>query len=162
MYVVGDKVVHPMHGAGVIDRIVTEKVDGVSREYYVFKMPMNGLVLKIPTKNADQIGIRPVDDRARIDVILIELPQLQFTMSSNWNQRYRENMAFLRSGDVMKVAGVIKGLIGRDHRRGLSTGEQKMLHTAKQILISEISLVEEMEYTDVEQHMEAALRKMEI
>ena len=159
MYVVGDKVVHPMHGAGVIDSIVTEKVYGVARDYYVFKMPMNGLILKIPTKNADLIGIRPVDSRARVETVLIELPQMQLAMSSNWNQRYRDNMAQLRSGDLMKVAAVIKGLMGRDHKRGLSTGERKMLHTAKQILISEISLVEDMDYKAVEQRVNAAMQQ---
>lgn len=159
MYAVGDKVVHPMHGAGVIDCIITEKVDGIARDYYVFKMPMNGLVLKIPTNNADLIGIRPVDSRARVEMVLIEMPQMQLAMSSNWNQRYRENMAYLRSGDLMKVAAVIKGLMNRDHKRGLSTGERKMLHTAKQILISEISLVEDMDYKAVEQRVNIAIQQ---
>lgn len=78
-------------------------------------------------------------------------------MSANWNQRYRDNLARLKSGDLLEVARVIKGLMWRDHRRGLSNGERKMLHSAKQILISEVVLVEGSEYPAVEQRINEAM-----
>ena len=79
-------------------------------------------------------------------------------MSSNWNQRYRDNLARLKSGDLLEVARVIKGLMWRDHRRGLSNGERKMLHSAKQILISEVVLVEGTDdYPAVEQRINEAM-----
>lgn len=74
-------------------------------------------------------------------------------MSTNWNQRYRDNLARLKSGDLLEVARVIKGLMWRDMRRGLSNGERKMLHSAKQILISEVVLVENAEYPAVERRI---------
>ena len=76
----------------------------------------------------------------------------------NWNQRYRDNLARLKSGDLLEVAWVIKGLMWRDHRRGLSNGERKMLHSAKQILISEVVLVEGTDdYPAVEQRINEAM-----
>ena len=158
MFIVGDKVVHPMHGAGVIDSIVREKIDGSYHNYYVFKMPMNGLVLKIPTDDTDLIGIRPIDSREQIEAVFLMLPHMSYEMNGNWNQRYRENLEHLKSGDLMEVAGVIKGLMHRDSQRGLSTGERKMLYIAKQILISEVSLAENLDYKTVEERINDAVK----
>jgi CarD family transcriptional regulator len=159
MFAVGDKVVHPMHGAGVIDSIVREKVDGVYRDYYVFKMPMNGLVLKIPTHNCGAIGIRPIESREQIEEIFQMLPQMSTEMNTNWNRRYRENLEHLKSGNLMEVAAVIKGLMRRDSARGLSNGERKMLYSAKQILLSEASLVEEEDYKSMEERLNTVVNK---
>ena len=157
MFIIGDKVVHPMHGAGIIESIVTEKVDGAYHDYYVFKMPMNGLVLKIPTNNADAIGIRPLDSCEQIETVFCMLPQLPSDMNNNWNRRYRENLAHLKSGDLMEVASVIKGLMRRDTARGLSTGERKMLYIAKQILISVVCLAEDTDFKSVERRINDAV-----
>lgn len=78
-------------------------------------------------------------------------------MTQNWNKRYRENMQKIKSGDLMEVAEVIKGLMLRDTDKGLSTGERKMLHSAKQILISEIVLSESSSYEEVEQRINLAV-----
>jgi len=66
-------------------------------------------------------------------------------MPSNWNQRYRANLEKIRSGDIMTVAEVMRNLIRRDQEKGLSTGERKMLDTAKQIFVSELILIKDME-----------------
>ena len=158
MYIVGDKVVHPMHGAGKIESIVREKIGGAYHDYYVFKMALNGLVLKIPTSNIEAIGIRPLGSYEQIEAVFIRLPQLSAEMNGNWNRRYHENLERLKSGDLMEVAVVIKGLMLRDRQHGLSTGERKMLHTAKQILISEVSLVENVDYQLVEQRIDNAVK----
>jgi len=140
MYLVGDKVVHPMHGAGIIEEITQERLAGRRAEYYVFRMPVGGLVLKIPTENCGNIGVRALSSLEEIERVLQVIPTLDAEMTANWNHRYRENMARIKSGDLVEVARVIKGLMWRDAQRGLSNGERKMLHTAKQILISEIVL----------------------
>ena len=158
MYTVGDKVVHPMHGAGIIDSIVHEKIGGAYHDYSVFKMPMNGLVLKIPTQSMDLIGIRPIDSFEEIEAVFLMLPQISSEMNSNWNQRYRENLERLKSGDLMKVAAVIKGLMCRERQRSLSTVERKMLYTAKQIMISEVSLVENTDYESAEARINEAIK----
>ena len=157
MFRIGDLVVHPMHGAGVIDNIVREKIAGVTKEYYVFKMPVGGLVLKIPTENSQAVGIRGIISPAEAEQLLRDIPALTVESSSNWNKRYQENLTRLKSGDLYQVARVIKGLMLRESQRGLSNGERKMLHNAKQIMISEIVLAEKAGYQDVETRLDRAM-----
>lgn len=157
MFSIGDKVVHPMHGAGVIDGIVSEKIAGVTQEYYVFRMPVGGLVLKIPVATSHVVGLRNIVDREQAGRLMREIVGMQVDMTNNWNHRYRENMQRLKSGDLYEVARVIKGLTMRDNQRGLSNGERKMLHTARQILVSEMVLAMEEEHQTVENKLNAAM-----
>ena len=146
MFQVGDKIVHPMHGAGIVESIVQKKVNGVMRDYYVLKLPVRAMVVMIPTDNSEEIGVRPIVDREQADQVLAAIPGIEVDMTQNWNRRYRENM--LR---------VVKGLMLRELERGLSTGERKMLHSAKEILISEIVLSQSCTYEDVEARINTAL-----
>ncbi len=156
MFQIGDLIVHPMHGAGVIDDVIQEKVAGKLKEYYVFKMPVGGLVLKIPTANCQAIGIRSIISEAEAEAFFAGIPALEVESSANWNKRYQENLLRLKSGNLNEVARVVKGLMRRDSR-GLSTGERKMLHSAKQIIISEIALVEGCAYQDAEARLDHAV-----
>ena len=157
MFQVGEKIVHPMHGAGVIDSIVTKKVNGVVRDYYILKLPVGGMLVMIPTSNSEEIGVRPVVDKDEADRLIASMPDIEVDMTQNWNRRYRENMMRIKSGDLLEVAKVVKGLMLRDVDRGLSTGERKMLHSAKQILISELVLSQNTSYEDVEARINTAL-----
>ena len=157
MFQVGDKIVHPMHGAGVIDSIVQKKVNGVVRDYYTLKLPVGGMLVMIPTANSEEIGVRPVIKGEEADKVIAAIPDIQVEKVSNWNRRYRENMLRLKSGNLLEVARVVKGLMLRDGERGLSTGERKMLHSAKQILISEIVLSQNSSYDEVEARINTAL-----
>lgn len=163
MFRIGDQVVHPMHGAGVIDDVVQEKVAGTTKEYYVFKMPVGGLTLKIPTANCQAIGIRTIISPREAQAFFDGIPSLEVETNVNWNKRYQENLLRLKSGDLNEVARVVKGLMRRESRRGLSMGERKMLHSAKQIIISEIVLVEGCAYQDAEARLDdAVMRKSPI
>ena len=157
MFQVGDKIVHPMHGAGVVDSIVSKKVNGVVREYYLLKIPVGGMLVMIPTTNSEEIGVRPVVNSAEPDRIIASIPDIEVDRTAKWNRRDRENMLRLKSGDLTEVARVVKGLALRDTDRGLSTGERKMLHSAKQILISELVLSQNTSYEDVEARINTAL-----
>lgn len=157
MFHIGDKVVHPMHGAGVIDGIVTEKIGSAVQDYYVFKMPVGGLVLKIPIATSQVIGLRGIVSAEEAAALLEAIGSMEVDMTSNWNHRYRENMDRLKSGDLYAVARVIKGLTYRDSERGLSNGERKMLHTAKQILVSELVLALEQESRQIENRINSAM-----
>lgn len=157
MFQTGDKIVHPMHGAGIVEDIVENKINGVTREYYVLKLPVRSMVVMIPTGNSREIGVRPVVGAEQANEILSRLSQLQVDVEQNWNRRYRENMERIKSGDLLEVAQVIKSLMSRDLERGLSTGERKMLHSAKEILISELVLSLCSTYEEIEARVEAAL-----
>ena len=154
---IGDKVAHPMYGAGVLESVVQKKVGGVVQEYYIMKLAKSSMIVMIPTQGSEEIGVRPVVDPDQADRVLAAIPSIQVEMTANWNRRYRENMERLRSGDLLEVARVFKGLTLRDAKRSLSTGERKMLHSARQILISELVLSKSLSYETVEAQLDTAL-----
>lgn len=157
MFQVGDKIVHPLHGAGVIEEITTRKINGVVRDYYILKLPVGGMLVMVPTENSEEIGLRPVMVPAEAAEVIKALPHIEVDADPNWNRRYRENMLRLKSGDLLEVARVMKTLMLREGDRGLSTGERKMLNSAKQILLSEIVMAEDSSYEDVERRIDLAL-----
>lgn len=157
MFRIGDKIVHPMHGAGIVDEIVTRKVNNVLRDYYSLRLPVGGMLVLIPTDHCQEIGVRPVLSREESEGILRQIADLQVKLETNWNHRYQENMQRLKSGDLLEVAKVVKSLLLRDTRRGLSTGERKMLHSARQILISELSLSHDISYEEAEERINQVL-----
>lgn len=157
MFQVGDKVVHPMHGAGVIDSIVRRKVAGQFQEYYMLKLSVGSMVVMVPTDNTGEIGMRPVVSGQEAEELMSEMEGIEVDMTQNWNRRYRENMVRLKSGNLLEVARVVKGLRQREDQRGLSNGERKMLHTAKQILISELVLAQSLPYETVESSVDKVL-----
>ena len=157
MYQVGDKVVHPMHGAGVIDSIVQRKVSGHVQEFYLLKLSVGNMVVMVPTDNTGEIGMRPVVSDTRAEELMSEMEDIEVDMTQNWNRRYRDNMVRMKRGELLEVARVVKGLLRRDSQRGLSNGERKMLHTAKQILISELVLAQSLPYETVESSINSLL-----
>lgn len=157
MFQVGDKVVHPMHGAGIIDSIVQRKVAGQLQEYYLLKLSVGNMVVMVPTNNTGEIGMRPVVSGQKAEELMSAMEGIEVDMTQNWNRRYRENMVRLKSGDLLEVARVVKGLRQREGQRGLSNGERKMLHTAKQILISELVLAQSLPYETVENSVDMVL-----
>ena len=150
MFSIGDKIVYPMHGAGVIESIEEKEILGEKKSYYVMKMPVGDMKVMIPINNVDCIGIRDIINRNDADKVFRSLEVSCDEQTSNWNKRYRENMIKIKSGDVFEVAEVVKSLVSRERHKGLSTGERKMLNSAKQILISELVLAKNMNPMDVE------------
>lgn len=157
MFNVGDRIAHPMHGAGVIERIEKKKINGTERQYYVLRIPVGNMLVMIPTESSGAVGIRPILGYDAAKEIINQMPKIESEMTQNWNRRYRENMLRIKSGDLLEVARVIKGLMEREHEKGLSTGERKMLRSAKQILISEIVLSVDSSYEEVENRIDELL-----
>ncbi|NLM25413.1 MAG: CarD family transcriptional regulator [Firmicutes bacterium] len=141
MYNIGDKIVYPMHGAGMIEAIEEREVLGEKRRYYIMAMPIGDMKVMIPMDSAEEIGVRQVIDEEETKRVIEILQGEMSNMSQNWNRRYRANMEKIKSGDVDAVAEVVRNLTLRDQEKGLSAGERKMLETARQILISELVLV---------------------
>ncbi len=150
MYNVGDKVVYPMHGAGVIDAIEEKEILGEKQSYYILKMPGEVKVM-VPTLTAEEHGIRNVIDKAEAEKVINVLEQDETQMEKNWNKRYRDNMDKMKSGDIYEIADVVRNLSFKQKEKGLSTGEKKMLHNAKQILVSELVLAEHATQDEVEE-----------
>jgi CarD family transcriptional regulator len=138
---IGDEVVYPMHGAGIIEDIEEKKILGELKHYFVLKIPFGDMRILIPVDSTNEIGVRCIITESELSPVWILLAQEPTEMSDNWNRRYRENMEKLKTGHVLEVAEVVRNLMITDKEKRLSTGERKMLSNAKQILISEILLV---------------------
>lgn len=155
MFSVGQYIAHPMHGAGMIDSIVRKKISGVERDYYVLKLPVGEMRVMIPVEGCESIGVRSIVSHDDALSVLDAFPDIDTEMTQNWNKRYRENMLKIKSGNLMDVATVVKSLMCRDNERGLSTGERKMLHSAKQIFISEMVIALEKSYEEIEEKLDS-------
>ncbi|OHW62390.1 RNA polymerase-binding transcription factor CarD [Andreesenia angusta] len=150
MFDIGDKIVYPMHGAGTIVSIEEKEILGEKRRYYTMKMPIGDMKVMIPVDCVEEIGVRGIISNSDMEEVLEILSGEKSQMSQNWNKRYRNNMDKIKSGDICEVAGVVRNLSLMDREKGLSTGERKMLNNAKQILLSEIALVKNMNKEEAE------------
>lgn len=144
MFHIGECVVYPMHGAGIIESIEEKEVLGSSKKYYILNLAQGEIKIMLPMEKAKDLGLRKIISKEQLpDVYSIingngDPEQLQ----NNWNRRYMLNLEKLKSGDIFEVAGVFRTLREREEEKGLSTGEKKMLEDVKKIISSELALVE--------------------
>ncbi|WP_031517291.1 CarD family transcriptional regulator [Desulfofalx alkaliphila] len=157
MFKIGDKVVYPMHGAGIIEAIEEKEVLGEKRKYYILRLPVGDMKVMIPINHSGNTGLREVVDDNGVQRVMKILREETTAMSSNWNRRYRANLEKIKSGDIFEVAEVVRNLIKRDQEKGLSSGERKMLENARQILVSELVLAAELEEDKAVSMIEGAL-----
>ncbi|WP_111766632.1 CarD family transcriptional regulator [Nakamurella deserti] len=142
VFKVGETVVYPHHGAALIQATETRMVKGVERLYLVLKVAQGDLTVKVPADNAEFVGVRDVVDTEGLESVFAVLRAPHTEEPTNWSRRYKANLEKLASGDVKKVAEVVRDLWRRDRERGLSAGEKRMLAKARQILVSELALAE--------------------
>ncbi len=157
MFQVGDKIVYPMHGAGVIDKVETKKVLGELREYYVLSVQCSTVNIMVPVDSCEKIGVRHIIASDEIPSVFELLRAESTDMERNWNRRFRENMEKLKTGDVLQVAEVVRNLWRNDKIKKLSAGEKNMLNNARNILTSEIALVTESPLAEIEEKVEASI-----
>jgi CarD family transcriptional regulator len=141
MFQIGDKVVYPLHGAGVIHAIEEKEVLGKKETYYVIEMVMGKVLIMVPITKSEELGLRAVVDADEMNRILESLHKEETHPTTAWNQRYRINMTKMKSGDLHQGIEVIRDLIQLSRHKTLGVEEKKMLDNAMQILISELSLV---------------------
>lgn len=139
---VGDTVVYPHHGAAVIADIEYREMGGENLEYLVLQIHQSDLVVRVPSKNAEHVGVRDVVGEEGLQKVFGVLRETDVEEAGNWSRRYKANQERLASGDVNKVAEVVRDLWRRDQDRGLSAGEKRMLGKARQILVGELALAE--------------------
>ena len=154
MYKIGDSVVYPMHGAGVIEGIEVKEILGKEQSYYVVRMPIGNMKVMVPMENAREVGMRDVIDKEKAAEVMRAFRTSEMDVIQNWSKRFRDNMEKIKSGNILEVAAVVKSLMMRDRRKGLSTGERKMLSSAKQIMISEIVVATGIHHEDIENRLE--------
>ncbi len=150
MFDIGDKIVYPMHGAGVIENIEIKEILGEEKKYYIMKMPIGDMKVMVPVDNVGEVGIRDVVGLDKLKEVMEVLKQDQSKMPQNWNRRYRLNNDKIKTGDILEIAEVVRNLVILDRAKGLSTGEKKMLGSATQMLYSEMVLASDKSLEEVE------------
>ena len=142
-YKVGDVVVYPHNGAAVVDDIETRELNGETLEYLVLKINQSDLVVRVPVKNIERVGVRDIVGDEGLKELFSVMRETDVEEASNWSRRYKANQERLASGDVNRVAEVVRDLWRRDRNKGLSAGEKRMLGKARQNLVGEIALAEQ-------------------
>lgn len=156
-FTVGETVVYPHHGAATIEEITMRLIGGVEREYLTLRVAQGDLTIQVPSANVDMVGVRDVVDGAGLEVVFEVLRQEQADEPSNWSRRYKANVEKIATGDIVKVAEVVRDLSRRDSGRGLSAGEKRMLTKARQILVSELALAEKTDESVAEIRLDEVL-----
>jgi CarD family transcriptional regulator len=157
LFKIGDKVVYPMHGAGVIESIEEKEILGERQQYYVLRLPIGNMKVMVPTASGESIGLRQVISQDEVQEVLHILKGVSTQMPGNWNRRYRANLEKIKSGNIYEVAEVVRNLARREREKGLSSGEKRMLESARQILISELVLATEIEEDETRSMLEEML-----
>jgi len=157
MYKTGDKILYPMHGAGVIKTIDKREILGEVKEYYLLNVPCGDMEVMIPVDNCEDIGVRPIVSSMELEDAISVLSLESSEMSGNWNKRYRNNMEKIKSGDIKSVAGIVRNLTRINRENRLSAGEKKMLSNARKILQSEIMLVLDIDEEEADEIIENAI-----
>jgi len=156
-FTVGETVVYPHHGAALIEAIETRTIKGVEKQYLVLKVAQGDLTVRVPAENAEIVGVREVVGEEGLDRVFQVLRAPHTEEPTNWSRRYKANLEKLASGDVNKVAEVVRDLWRRDRERGLSAGEKRMLSKARDILVGELALAEATSKDDAELMLDRVL-----
>ena len=155
---VGETVVYPNHGAAVIEDLETRTIKGEEKLYLVLRIiGQNDLVVRVPAANLDLVGVRDVVDEKGLKKVFEVLRQPHTEEPANWSRRYKANLEKLHSGNVLKVAEVVRDLWRRERDRGLSAGEKRMLAKARQILVSELALAQKTAEEEAETTLDEVL-----
>ncbi|MDY6050002.1 MAG: CarD family transcriptional regulator [Corynebacterium sp.] len=137
---VGDIVVYPHHGAARIKDREQREFKGEKYEVLVLEILNSDLVIRVPVNNADYVGVRDVVGDEGLRKVFGMLRMTDVEEAGNWSRRYKANQERLASGDVNKVAEVVRDLWRRERDRGLSAGEKRMLSKARTVLVGELAL----------------------
>jgi CarD family transcriptional regulator len=154
---VGDKVVYPHHGAAVVERREVIEAFGDTKEYLVLRLAYGDLILRVPTDNTEEVGLREVINDEEVEEVFAVLRKKDVRMPTNWSRRYKNHVEKLKSGDIYQVAEVVRNLSNRDKDKGLSAGEKRMLTRARQILVSELTFALAVNEDEAQKKLDEAL-----
>ncbi len=157
MFEVGDNVVYPHHGAGVVHKKETKKLLGEERDYLTIKILHNDMTVQVPCENAAMAGLRRVIGEEDVKRVTAVLSDDVSEMPKNWNRRFKHNREKIKTGDVFELAEVVRNLAIREIEKGLSTGEKQMYTRAKKILASEFMYALDTDEDGAEEYLDGLL-----
>ena len=159
---IGDKVVYPNHGVGIIEQISNRTMGSTVERFYLLRIKSSGLKVMVPFRNIASVGLRRVVKKGEIEKILEYLTDGKCESHSDWKYRFKENSDKMRTGSLMDVAAVMKSLLQLSQLKPLSVAEKKMLERSRQLLVSELAMARNWEETQVEDELRRVLAKSQL
>lgn len=160
IYEVGDKVVYPHHGAGMVTKKEKRLVLGDEREYLTIRILHNDMTVMVPVDSAARAGLRKVIASNDVEEVIAVLRQDETKMPKNWNRRFKHNREKIKTGDIFELAEVVRNLSIRELEKGLSTGEKQMFNRAKKILASELMYARGMDEKQADGFLNEVLKEL--
>jgi CarD family transcriptional regulator len=156
---IGDRLVYPNHGVGVVERIQESLLDGSPSPCYQLRLMANNSRVMVPVRNSDRIGLRPLTRRNEVGSVFRVLENGEIEPSSDWKGRYKQNLDKMRSGRLTEIADVLKNLSWVQKQKALSFREKKMFERARYLIVSEIAQINGMAENEVEAEVDKALTR---
>ena len=159
---IGDKVVYPNHGVGIIEQISSRTIGASVEKFYLLKIKASSLKVMVPFHNVASVGLRRVVRNGEIQKILDFLTDGECENNADWKYRFKENSERMRTGSLLEVAAVLKGLLLLNTSKPLSFREKKMLERARYLLVSELAMAKNCEELQIEELLSKALSKSKL
>ena len=156
-YKVGEKVIYPNQGVGVIEEICTKSIAGRPEEFYLLRIISNNSTVMIPTGNVDHVGVRRLCNQKQLKVLFKILREDANEHNPDWKNRYKANVQRMNSGSIFEVAKVLKNLFFLSFQKNLSFREKKMFDRARQLVVSEIATVKDQPVNEVQESVDGLL-----
>jgi CarD family transcriptional regulator len=156
---IGDRVVYPNHGVGIIEQISSRTIGLSIEKFYLLKIKASSLKVMVPFHNVTSVGLRPVVRNGEVQKIVDYLSSGECNNALDWKDRFKENSERMRTGSLLEVAGVLKNLIALHQAKPLSFREKKMLERARYLLVSELAMARNCEESKVEELLTVTLAK---
>ncbi len=154
VFKIGDKAVYPVHGVGVIESIENREISGDEQIFFILRILDNGMTIMIPTDNVDSVGLREVVNRREVSKVYNILKKRDIVVDNQtWNRRQREYTEKIKSGSIFEIAEVLRDLFVLKVDKDLSFGERRMMDTAHNLLIKEISVAKAVPETKVKEEV---------
>lgn len=156
---IGDRVVYPNHGVGVIEQISSRTMGETIEKFYLLKIKSSSLKVMVPFHNVTTVGLRPVVRNGEVQKIVDYLSTGECNNAQDWKDRFKENSERMRTGFLLDVAAVLKSLLMLGQSKSLSFREKKMLERARYLLVSELAISRSVDEVQIEQVLAKALTK---
>ena len=159
---IGDKVVYPNHGVGIIEQISSRTIGPLVQKFYLLKIKASSLKVEVPFNNVGSVGLRPVVKNGEVAKILNFLTDGKIDNNADWKYRFKENSDKMRTGSLLEVAVVLKSLLVLAKSKPLSFREKKMLERARYLLVTELAMARNTEESEIEDMLNKALAKSKL
>jgi CarD family transcriptional regulator len=159
---IGDKVVYPNHGVGIIEQISSRVIGSNVERFYLLKIKASSLKVMIPFNNVGNVGLRRVVKNGEVQKIIDFLGTGDIDSNADWKDRFKENSDKMRTGTLLETAVVLKSLLWLNQTKPLSFREKKMLDRARYLLVSELAMARNIDEDSMEELLSKALSKSKL